>query len=192
MFPSIFFFILLSLLSLWVKPQHVFLWESLRLCKYILLLGCEASQLHETQAAHVSRVGIKLSKVTGSDWSGFLSQQTGDGSSRQWPTSFWQEMHPSRRCIHLWQGHLLWVLSGLGKAILVRNLKYCKTTDSRIYSNTIAQIFPDMIIAPALRFCLHYVESPPHCSLGHWNDRRTEFGLTSLVHLGGREPSWAQ
>lgn len=49
-----------------------------------------------------------------------------------------------------------------------------------------------MIIAPALRFSLHPVQSPPGCSLGHCNERRTGFGLTVLVHLGSREPSPAE
>lgn len=65
MFLSIFF----NLLSyLRAKRQQALLWKSLRLCKYVSLLGSKASQHRATQAVHVSRGGIKLAKATGSGW----------------------------------------------------------------------------------------------------------------------------
>lgn len=64
MFLSIFFILLSYLRS---KRQQALLWKSLRLCKYVSLLGCKASQHRATQAMHVSRRGIKLAKATGSD-----------------------------------------------------------------------------------------------------------------------------
>ena len=47
-----------------------------------------------------------------------------------------------------------------------------------------------MVITPAWRFLLHLVQSPADCSLGYCDDR-TGSGLSSLVHLGSRESSWA-